>query len=636
MKILIVDRHLARVAQLRGEILGGGLASEEDMDCRSTLGEALESLQEGIYGCIFLQMESADEDTLSDLARVRKAAGSTPIIAVYETERIERETAALKAGADDCLVFSRPVPLKRLLAYVSERAAIRAEAHRATRAKTTFLANMSHEIRTPLNLIIGSADLLADTPLSPQQEKLVSTFANAGDHLLSLLNNLLDLSRQETRGLLCVESEFDPTEVFMEVCNIAGVLCRSKRLKFDYFLGENVPSLCVGDKLRFRQVFLNLINNAVKFTHSGQVQLRMETTPHSPATLRLSVSDTGIGIDSAELKNVFQYFHQSEAGLERRYGGGGLGLSLVKAIASHYQGDVQMQSLKGSGTTVAVVLKFKPSATLDAAAVGELSGENILIVTSGELEGQTMAHQLRRLGARAEWTGSAEQALERLRPGSAISRAIIDMQSYDLGILQLLSREDFEFPRSRITVLLPALHRKNDIPECARLGVDSYIYKPFSPRRYVALVRKSPPTSGSVEDVIAVMQPLHILVVDDDGENRDLVAAFMASEAHHLTFAHSGQDALTLAAAKNFDLVLMDIQMPRMDGYETARRLRKIPGGQSCKILGFSANAFPENIAEAKRCGFAGYLAKPARKKELLAAVVGCMTSDSFYEVKIA
>lgn len=516
MKFLIIEPDLTKFRKLEKEILSPFAFPNANVQHYSDLKSAQNFIKKNPIGCLFYEPTGSPLDVRHCVRSLRELVGKIPIIVMVEQGSEQEAIEVIRAGADDFIekTHLNKKVIRRLVSYASERAYIRSEllattkkAQRASQVKSAFLANMSHEFRTPLNLMIGTADLLLETNLTKEQRNKVHTFTSASYQLLSLLNNILDFSEVESRTLECVDRDFNIHEVFVESCETISYQCHLKKIEFKNFLDPKIPEFCHGDKVRLRQVFSHLLNNAVKFTSEGSIEVRFEAVnlEKDKITLSISVKDTGIGVSKSELKKITQNFYQSDAGTERKFRGAGLGLSVVKGIVENYKGQLDIKSESGKG--------FFISATL--------------------------------------------------------------LLSYDE------KKEQNKDPQSRKIVR----GKKNN---------------------------------------------LNILIVDDDLDNRELIATYLQHTSYNVSFAKDGKEAIEQTKQKRFDLIVMDIEMPDLNGYEAARKIKK--NGRSGKILGFSANGFPENILEAKSAGFSGYITKPMKKQEFLDSLVECLRSEYFYE----
>jgi len=260
-----------------------------------------------------------------------------------------------------------------------------------------------------------------------------------------------------------------------------------------------------------------------------------------------------------------------------------------------------------------------------------LKDKKILVATPGRLESQSIQNQLQNLGAQVDGLATTKLAVQHLVQNQMYRQVILDVQSMDDQSFKLLTDEAFRYPKEDIIILLPPLHRRYDIENFSKIGIHKFMYKPFSSEKFLELLRKK--KDESENSLFAHTSRFNILVVDDDFENRQLIEQFMSQTKYEVHFAKDGFEALHLASQKSFDVVLMDIEMPGMNGYETAQKLKALEICKNTKILGLSANAFPENFTEAKEAGFAGYITKPITKRGLLTSIVECVKSEQFYEL---
>jgi signal transduction histidine kinase len=641
MKFLIVEDNEDHFWTLKRFIVECGLYSVCQVDGARSLEEAVAAVGQTGYNLIFLDLTLPDSNSLESIRTLKDAAPDVPVVVVTSHGVEELGVDSLRFGAID---FVNKMDLNRtsvrtIIRYALERQQIqseliraRSEAQNAANAKSAFLANMSHEIRTPLNLIVGAADLLRESQLTPEQRRLVRTFHSASDHLLALIDNILDVSSIEAIGLNCSDSPFDLEECFSEACDIVGFVCESKNLLFDYRIGKIPTGSLIGDRRRVRQVMLNLLNNAVKFTDSGSVNFSVDYSPAADGgesgVLRLSVRDTGCGIPESDRSKIFDGFFQGESGLTRGFSGTGLGLAIVKTIVEHYHGEITVNSELGQGTEVTVTLNL-PMATAPEDEEKPLMGRRIFFVSEATLERETVGNMLEFCGATVELSGSLDEVLAK-GPLAEVDFIVVDHNATSaLGTYIAQEALPHEIAH-RMLILMPTLRSQPAIDYWERKGISRFIYKPFTVAKFneAAFNKRLVSARKSM-----AMPPLRVLVVDDDRDNLDLVKAYLAPESVEPEFAESGLKAMEMVENKNFDVILMDIEMPDLSGYDTAVRMMSGTHLGDTKILGLSANALTEHVERAKACGFSGYLTKPIRKETLLRALYECRESDRFCQV---
>lgn len=557
---------------------------------------------------------------------VRMAGSLTDI-----TERKAAEQALSDAAAE---LAGRNVELQQA----------RDHALAATKAKSEFLASMSHEIRTPMNAIIGMADLLQETSLSQVQQEYVTRFSRAAESLLELINDILDLSKIEAGHLELEAIPFDLHELVDRIAESMAVRAYAKGIELIAFVHPDVPATVIGDSTRLRQVLVNLVGNAVKFTERGEVVLRVEPgrDPSSPGALRFSISDTGIGIPSDKIGTIFESFTQVDSSTTRKYGGTGLGLSISKRIVALMGGCIEVDSLLGQGSTFSFALHFAPSAVqepLSAIPSMNLDGRRILIADGNRTSRTIIRDHLSRLGALIVESPDGVAAL------TALDTARQREEPIDLAIL------DSHLPDQHGVDLAKAIRRRADgtaLPlvihtaEVRRaatrrtdeLHIAGYLYKPISRKRLLAAVglalQNTPampatPPPTAVPPDRSTEAPLAILLVEDLEDNRNLIALFLKATPHRLDVAENGAVGVEKFQTGPYDLVLMDIQMPVMDGYQATSIIRaweQERGRKATPILALTANAFKEDIEKSQAAGFTTHLTKPIKKKTLLEAIL--------------
>ncbi len=487
-------------------------------------------------------------------------------------------------------------------------------------ALSASLAAISHDIRAPLNAIIGMAGLLAETPLAPEQKQYVQVCKSAGESLLALVNDLLDLSRIEAGRLVLDDTEFDVAAVAEDACEVLAFNAQQKGIELTCSIDPAVPEVVMGDLARLRQILVNLVGNAVKYTDEGSVKVEVrqqKSAPESPActvVLEFSVRDTGIGIPRGKQATIFNRFTQADAAAGCR-GGVGLGLTIAHELAVLMQGDIAVHSAPSEGSTFILTARFKlPARECPPSIAHSLAGMRVLVVEPAATHRDIVGASLARAGAQvtaATCRDEAVAALEHARDAHAPFRAVLlDCQA--LGIegaaLATLLRAGLE-PDGRI-VMMSGIHVHGLCTErCKLFGPVEVLTKPVRRSRLCAALRGTP----------AEVKGLHVLLVDDSRDTEPLMRRYL--EGCRLDTAVNGADAVEKVKATRFDAVLMDVEMPVMDGHTATRRIRaweRESGTPRTPIIALTAHACPEEAGKCIKAGCDAHLAKPVRKSELL------------------
>jgi two-component system sensor histidine kinase/response regulator len=533
---------------------------------------------------------------------------------------------------------------------VSEEAAKRAEAvmreardlaERVARARSAFLANMSHEIRTPMNAVLGFVELILDTELSVEQRRALELVRSSSEALLMILNDILDYSKIEADHLELETIPFDVSKVVHATASLLAVRAREKHLELLAELTPEVPRAVRGDPTRLRQVLMNLIGNAIKFTEQGEVVVSVTTALVSDHTvqLRFGVRDTGIGIAPEHLGSVFREFTQADSTMTRRYGGTGLGLAISQRLVRLMGGEIEVTSQVGAGSEFSFTLTFAaetqpPRAT---GGVATLSGRRMLLVDDNQTNRRILREMLGAEGIKVDEASTAAEGLEALRRAvqkrAPYDLAILDVQMPDMDGFQLATavRGERGLKGTRLLMLTSAGQR-GDGERCRQLGIRGYLTKPLSRAdllEALGTVLGGPSEEAGTPEVVTrhtiaeSRRSVRVLLAEDNPVNQQVAVAMLVKRGHEVHVSSNGREAVDAVRERDYDVVLMDIQMPEMDGFEATAAIRAMDKGKQLPIIGLTAHALS---GERERClarGMSEYLAKPFKAHELFALVEG-------------
>ncbi len=650
IRILLIEDSMTFRHAMQG-FLNEAFVENIDVLTAKTLQEGIEALAGNPdISCVLLDLMLPDSDGADTFLRLRDQGSGVPVVLLTSIEDEKMSLELIKQGAQDYLVKKHVNSdiLARTVRYAIERvraehelAATRDQALESTRLKSQFLATMSHEMRTPMNGIVGMADLLLGTDLDSEQTEYAQTVSLCAESLLNIINDTLDFSKIEAGKLTLESIPFDLYQTTGSVVEVLAERAESKGIELVIFMDRDTPRTVRGDPARLRQVLLNLAGNAVKFTDRGTVGVRVETVTQGSAAgrLRFSVRDTGIGITPEAQAGLFEPFVQADGTTTRKFGGTGLGLAICKELVEAMGGRIGVESSLGSGSTFEFSLDLPSveASKQDDAAQRIPANKKALIVDPSPTNTRLLEYYLKGWGVRTSLASGGQEALTALyrqvELGSPYHLILAASKLPDMDGMDLAMRihDDSILRETRVVTICPFAQRP-DSAAVRLAGVRVVLPKPVLATRLAeavcrALDSADPGPLKAAEHASSKISEqtrlqCRVLLAEDNAVNQKLAVRLLAKLGYSADVVENGFDAVERIRNRDYDIVLMDCQMPEMDGYQATAEIRRLEGDRRrTSIIAMTANAM---VGDRERCLDAGmddYLAKPVQPAALKATL---------------